>query len=703
MANKQHLFHHMSIKARFTVIISTMIVGFTMFGIAAFTLMTTLNINGPIYQEIVQGKDLIADVLPPPEYIIESYLVAIQLTQSTDKAEIASLNAKFIQLNHDYEKRHDYWLTQTLEPSLRSALLETAYHPARLFYQEATQHLFPSIEKGDAAAVKHSLTVMRHAYEAHRHAIDHVVNLANTINTTIEATTNTTQRWYQLSLLGIFVGTILLTLWLTLKINRGILTSLNSAQDIARALAKGDLSSVINSHHQKDELGEVFHSMQLTQDALKEFVADLEYMAKQHNLGMISVNLNHHKYTGVFATMAMDVNQLIQSRISLNDRVIDLMTEYAKGDFSTNMEVLPGETLIITKTMNRVKENFLAINHEIKTLAAAGAQGDFSKRSDADHYEYLFKEILTDLNTLINTNHVAFTDILRVANALAEGDLSQTIQQHYPGIFGEAKERINRTVTNLKSLIGEIKFASTTIATAAQEIAAGNNDLSNRTEEQAASLEQTAASMEQLTTAVEANREKAQDAKQLGLGATTIANEGIEVVNQVVINMNNINVATNKIVDIISVIDNIAFQTNILALNAAVEAARAGQQGQGFAVVAIEVRNLAQRASSAAGEIKQLIDNSVEHVNDETRLVAKAGKTMSEIVQAIHRVSNFVTEITLTSAEQASGIRQVKQAIEQMDDVTQQNAALVEQAAAATESLEEQTQQLADIIAKFKF
>jgi methyl-accepting chemotaxis protein len=261
---------------------------------------------------------------------------------------------------------------------------------------------------------------------------------------------------------------------------------------------------------------------------------------------------------------------------------------------------------------------------------------------------------------------------------------------------------MNETGENLKGLVTEIKIATDTIHTAAKEIAAGNNDLSHRTEEQAASLEQTAASMEQLTSTVEHNAQNAKQANQLAQDAAEIAAKGGQVVGKVVTTMDGINESSRKIVDIISVIDGIAFQTNILALNAAVEAARAGDQGRGFAVVASEVRNLAHRAAAAAGEIKGLIRDSVEKVEDGSKLVGQSGKTMQEIVNSISQVTRIIADITAASAEQSSGIQQVNQAIGQMDDVTQQNAALVEEAAASAESLEEQAEQLSHNVAKFK-
>jgi methyl-accepting chemotaxis protein len=289
-----------------------------------------------------------------------------------------------------------------------------------------------------------------------------------------------------------------------------------------------------------------------------------------------------------------------------------------------------------------------------------------------------------------------------IASALSEGDLTKTINKDYPGTFGIVTSSMNATVGNLRNLVGEIKDSTITINMAAKEIAAGNNDLSHRTEQQAASLEQTAASMEQLTSTVQANSENAKYANQLAMGATKIAGKGVDVVNKVVFTMEGINESSRKVVEIISVIDGIAFQTNILALNAAVEAARAGEQGRGFAVVAGEVRNLAQRAATAAAEIKGLISDSVEKVEDGTKLVVTAGKTMEEIVDAIRGVTDVMSDISSASIEQTSGIEQINQAIGQMDDVTQQNAALVEQAAAAAESLEGQAQSLTITVDGFK-
>ncbi len=254
----------------------------------------------------------------------------------------------------------------------------------------------------------------------------------------------------------------------------------------------------------------------------------------------------------------------------------------------------------------------------------------------------------------------------------------------------------------LKGIVSEVRASTDSISTGTQQIATGNADLSQRTEEQASSLEETASSMEELTATVKQNAENARQANQLAAGASDVAMKGGAVVSQVVTTMSMINESSKKIVDIISVIDGIAFQTNILALNAAVEAARAGEQGRGFAVVATEVRTLAQRSAAAAKEIKSLIDDSVHKVEDGTRLVDQAGKTMDEVVNSVKRVTDIMAEISAASQEQSAGIEQVNQAVMQMDDVTQQNAALVEEAAAAAESLQEQSNNLVQVVAVFK-
>jgi methyl-accepting chemotaxis protein len=281
-------------------------------------------------------------------------------------------------------------------------------------------------------------------------------------------------------------------------------------------------------------------------------------------------------------------------------------------------------------------------------------------------------------------------DVGAVLSGLAAGDLSGRIEADYAGTFGKLKEDVNRTMDRLTGIIEQIREASDSIGTASAEIASGNTDLSQRTEEQAASLEETASSMEELTATVKQNGDNARQANQLAVGASQVALKGGAVVGEVVETMSSIQASSKKIVDIISVIDGIAFQTNILALNAAVEAARAGDQGRGFAVVATEVRHLAQRSAAAAREIKGLIGSSVKTVEDGTRLVGEAGATMQEIVNSVKRVTDIMAEIAAASQEQSSGIEQVSQAISQMDRVTQQNAALVEEAAAAAEAMKDQ-------------
>jgi methyl-accepting chemotaxis protein len=284
---------------------------------------------------------------------------------------------------------------------------------------------------------------------------------------------------------------------------------------------------------------------------------------------------------------------------------------------------------------------------------------------------------------------------------VAEGDLSARVSIRAYGETQKMLDGLEAMAADLGALVGSVKHAAHAVADTSAQIAQGNLDLSQRTEEQATTLEETASSMEELTSTVAQNAENARAASQLAVEASGVARRGGQVVGQVVATMNDISDSSRRIGDIIGVIDGIAFQTNILALNAAVEAARAGEQGRGFAVVAAEVRTLAQRSAAAAREIKGLIGDSVAKVEAGTRLVDSAGQTMEEIVGAVKKVSDLITEIAAASQEQSGGIGQVNEAVAQMERVVQQNAALVEQASAAAESMKEQAQALLQLVSRF--
>ncbi|MGQ9448356.1 Cache 3/Cache 2 fusion domain-containing protein [Xanthomonas citri] len=342
------------------------------------------------------------------------------------------------------------------------------------------------------------------------------------------------------------------------------------------------------------------------------------------------------------------------------------------------------------------------VEQEVALVVEAAAAGDLSERIDVRGKHGFLLLLTQQLNTLLDNNADGLSRVSGLLSSLSQGDLTARMDGALQGVFATIRDDANATADQLAGIVRRIKDASLTINSAATEIATGNGDLSRRTEQQAAALEETAASMEELTATVKQNADNADQANRLVLDAAGVAAKGGDVVNRVVTTMADIDASSKKIAEIISVIDGIAFQTNILALNAAVEAARAGEQGRGFAVVASEVRTLAQRSAGAAKEIKHLIEDSVTRIGNGAALASEAGSTMQQVVTSVQRVTDIMGEITSASREQAAGITQVNQTVTQMDETTQQNAALVEEATAAARSMEDQAAQLVDAVAVFR-
>ena len=459
------------------------------------------------------------------------------------------------------------------------------------------------------------------------------------------------------------------------------------------------------------QLGEVLTKMQENQSALAiaaggppERIAPALDQVKQR-IGEISKILDAYLATAMDAQEKALAQQFADSRRQfVAQGLTPVLTALRANDQAAAMLVVQGP---LVTTFAQARDHMRAL---VK-LQAASAKGEYDAALTRYERARTVALVLVTLSLvcgavigawLIRSIGAALGQALRVANSVAAGDLTERIDIVSRDEVGQLLMALQKMNSGLVGIVGEVRSGTDLIATASSQIASGNQDLSSRTEAQASSLEQTAASMEELTSTVRQNADNARQANMLAATASSVASKGGDVIGQVVHTMAEINTSSRKIVDIISVIDGIAFQTNILALNAAVEAARAGEQGRGFAVVASEVRNLAQRSAAAAREIKALIGDSVERVDAGSLLVNEAGKTMLEIVDSVRRVTDIMGEISSASQEQTTGIDQINRAITQMDEVTQQNAALVEQASAAAATMLDQAASLAQVVGAFK-
>ncbi len=739
------MLERLSLKIRFAIIVVALMTGFSLFGLWTLYAMKTLNVNGPVYQRIVQGKDLIADILPPPEYIIESYLVALQLSNTSNPAERSTLLTRFQALETEYQTRHEFWQQQALEPQLAKPLLDQSFTAAQLFYNEAKQHFIPSLQNNATEAMHASLNVMRDAYEAHRAAIDEVVKLSTERNKADEQNAAQQIQNNALGLSSVFVLSLVLALVLTWLISKSIIKQLGGepgyASEVVFKIASGKLDNqILVAHDDKTSLLANMADMQLQLRERIEQEAREKANALRIQLALDKANSNvmmtDENYNIIYINEAL-TNMFQQAEADLRT---ELPQFNAHNLLNTNIDVFHKDPLyqrgLLDKMRTMLETSFILggrhldlianpvvdengirvgtvvewqdrtheiqIEDEIKSIVDAVKSGQLNNRLSIEEKTGFLQTLSININELTTVIENVFHDIAETMQTMAAGDLSKQITNDYSGVYDSCKQDINITLQKLHEVFEQIQVSAAFISHSSDEIANGNNNLSQRAEQQASSLQLTASSMEELTSTVKNNADSAKQANQVALATRNLAEKGGAVVKAAINAMQEINESSNRIADIIGVIDEIAFQTNLLALNASVEAARAGENGRGFSVVATEVRNLAQRSANAARESKKLIQNSIQKVRNGTEFVNDTGKSLHEIVDGVKEVTSIIAHIASASEQQYAGIEQVNQAVAQMDSITQQNASLAEQAAAASVSMNEQTIHMSHLLNFFK-
>lgn len=484
-------------------------------------------------------------------------------------------------------------------------------------------------------------------------------------------------------------------------LTRSIVRPIGDAVRVAHAVSRGDLSVQAHSTA-RGEVGVLLRAMEVMVGTLQNFSAAQEQMARRHAAGDTDARIDVAAFRGAYGEMATKMNDLLDEHLSLQFRLVEVLRHYAVGDFSVEMPALPGKKAQLGDATAQARANLIAVSAEIARLSQAAAGGDFSQRGHSDALQHGFRDIVDHLNRLMEVADLGLQEVTRVLGAMAEGDLRTSIDVEFEGTFEQLKLDANRTTERLAAIVSGIRRGSEAIDRAAREISSGNLELAQCTDLQGQALATTSGAIRELSDTVHTTAGNTQEATRCAGEAARVVAAGDAAVAEVVTTMDRIQEASGRISDITSLIDSIAFQTNILALNAAVEAARAGEQGRGFAVVASEVRNLAQRSAQSAREIKTLIEQSEARVAEGSDRARQAGETMRQVRGSVERVSQLMCDIEAATQAQGQGLEQVHQAIARMDEVTQQSAALVEQVSAAARSMTEQTSGLSQSVAVFR-
>ena len=501
-------------------------------------------------------------------------------------------------------------------------------------------------------------------------------------------------------LVGGSIAIVIFGAVLAFLITRGIVNPIISfANKMVEVRRDNDFSVRVDVHSQ-DEIGSAGNAFNELIEAVQGAIVDSIEAVSNVAAGNFDKKVDV-QVSGDLDQLKQGINTTVDNMKVTMGALFELMEAMANGDFGKRINVdLKGE---YKRSADAALDSMKALDDamsSINDVMATVAQADFNKRVEVNLKGDL-ATLKSNINRSMDVVMKGIKDTTDITLSLADGDLTKRVEADHPGQFGVLKNALNKTMENISEVVENIAQASDIVASASNEIADGNADMSKRTEEQASSLEETASSMEELTSTVKQNADNADQANQLAIGARQTADHGGSIVKEAVTAMEEINSSSNKIADIIGVIDEIAFQTNLLALNASVEAARAGEQGRGFAVVATEVRNLAQRSATAAKEIKDLIQDSVGKVKVGSELVEKSGETLGEIVEGVKKVGDMIAEIAAASQEQTTGIGQVNQALANMDDITQRNAALAEEASANSENLSSQAQTMRQQVSFF--